>query len=105
MLELNKENFEAEVLQAPGITMVDFWSPKCEPCQALMPEVTALAEKYDGKIKFCKVNAIENRRLALSQKVLGLPVIAFYKGGEKIKELTGEVTGDKVEEAIKEVTQ
>lgn len=103
MLELNKENFQAEVLDAPGIVLVDFWSPKCEPCQALMPEVAALAEKYEGKIKFCKVNAIENRRLAISQKVLGLPVIAFYRDGQKIKELTGEVTGEQVEAAIKEL--
>ncbi|HAI86715.1 MAG TPA: thiol reductase thioredoxin, partial [Firmicutes bacterium] len=37
MLEVNKENFEAEVLAVPGPVLVDFWSTKCEPCVALVP--------------------------------------------------------------------
>ena len=39
MIELNKENFDAEVLEAKGPVLVDFWSPKCDPCMALMPTV------------------------------------------------------------------
>ena len=39
MLELNKENFEQEVLEAEGYVFVDFWSQGCEPCKALMPDV------------------------------------------------------------------
>ncbi len=100
MIELNKENFTKEVLESGGVTMVDFWSPKCEPCMALEPEVKALAERFSDKMKFGKLNVLENRRLALSQKVLGLPVIAFYKDGEKISELTGDITPDQVLEAI-----
>ena len=52
MLELTKDNFEAEVLQAEGYVFVDFWSQGCEPCKALMPEVHKLAEKYEGKMKY-----------------------------------------------------
>ena len=90
MLEVNKVNFEDEVLQAPGVVLVDFWSEKCEPCMALVPEVEALATKYAGKMKFCKLNVLENRRLAIGQKVLGLPTIAVYKSGAKVAELTKE---------------
>lgn len=100
MVDLDKDNFQAEVLDQAGTVMVDFWSPKCEPCLALMPEVAALAECYKHKIKFCKLNVLENRRLALSQKVLGLPVIAFYRGGHKVAELTGEITVDQIVETI-----
>ena len=84
MLHVDKESFEAEVLQAEGLVFVDFWSPKCEPCQALLPEVEAFAEKNAGKAKFCKLDAAANKRLANSQKVLGLPVLAFYRNGEKL---------------------
>jgi thioredoxin 1 len=83
MLELNKENFDAEVLQAPGVVFVDFWSEKCGPCMALMPEVVKFAERNAGRAKFCKLDTANNKRLAISQKVLGLPTLVFYKDGEK----------------------
>ncbi|MCL2571459.1 MAG: thioredoxin family protein [Defluviitaleaceae bacterium] len=84
MIELSKENFDAEVLEAEGLVFVDFWSPKCEPCMALMPEVIAFAEKNAGRAKFCKLDTAGNRRLAIAQKVMGLPTLVFYKGGEKV---------------------
>lgn len=88
MLILEKNNFEDEVLKADGLVLVDFWSDGCEPCKALMPDVEALAEKYEGKVKFCKLNITKARRLAISQRVLGLPTILLYKNGEKIEEVT-----------------
>ncbi|MCL2362772.1 MAG: thioredoxin family protein [Defluviitaleaceae bacterium] len=84
MLELSKENFDAEVLEAQGLVFVDFWSPKCEPCMALLPEVEAFAAKNAGRAKFCKLDTAGNRRLAIAQKVMGLPTLVFYKGGEKV---------------------
>jgi len=48
MIEVDKTNFEDEVLKAEGLVVVDFWSPKCEPCKELMPHVAKLAEKYEG---------------------------------------------------------
>ena len=84
MIELNKDNFDKEVLEAEGIVFVDFWSEKCEPCTALMPEVVAFAEKNAGRAKFCKLDTAGNRRLAMGQKVMGLPTLVFYKGGEKV---------------------
>ncbi len=84
MIELDKENFDTEVLNAEGLVFVDFWSPKCEHCMAMLPDVEAFAERNAGKAKFCKLDTAGNRRLAISQKVLGLPTFVFYKGGEKV---------------------
>ena len=56
MLAVDKSTFEAEVLQYDGLVLVDYWSEACEPCKALMPDVVELAEKYDGKVKFTKLN-------------------------------------------------
>ena len=81
MIELTKENFEAEV--ANGVVFVDFWSPKCVPCMELLPEVEAFAEKNSGKAKFCKLDTSSNRRLSIAQKVMGIPTLIFYKDGEK----------------------
>lgn len=87
MLAVDKDTFEVEVLKAEGHVLVDFWSEGCEPCKALMPHVHELAEKYDGKMKFTSLDTGKARRLAISQKILGLPVIAIYKDGQKIDEL------------------
>ena len=103
MLELDKETFEPEVLKADGTVFVDFYSDSCEPCKALMPKVHALAEKYDGKLKFTKINTMKARRLAIAQKVLGLPVMAIYKNGEKTVELVkDECTEANIEKMIQD---
>lgn len=102
MLELNKENFETEVLEGEGYVLVDFWSPSCEPCKALMPHVEKLSEEYGDKIKFTSLDITKARRVAIGQKVLGLPVIAIYKDGEKVD----SVVADKAnKESVKEMVE
>ena len=101
MLELDKENFEEEVINAGKTVFVDFYSDGCEPCKALMPVVHALAEKYGDKMKFTKINTMKARRLAIAQKVLGLPVMAIYKNGEKAIELVkDDCTEENIEKMI-----
>ena len=101
MLELNKENFEAEVLQAKGKVLVDFYGDGCVPCAALMPHVHQFAESYGDRMKFTALNTTKARRLAIGQKVMGLPVIAIYENGEKIAEcVKDEATPEAVEAMI-----
>lgn len=90
MLELTKENFEDEVLKANGKVFVDFYGDGCVPCQALMPTVHKYAEEYEGKLKFCALNTTKARRLAISQKILGLPVMAIYENGQMIDSVVKE---------------
>ena len=102
MIELNKENFDQEVKQAKGKVLVDFFSPSCVPCAALMPTVVKFSEAYGGKIKFTKLNTAAAMRLAIGEKVMGLPVVAIYNDGVKIEELVkDDCTEEKIEEMIK----
>lgn len=102
MLVLDKKNFEEEVLKADGYVLVDFWSQGCEPCKALKPHIEEMEKEYGDKIKFCELDITKARRLAIAQKVLGLPVIAIYKDGEKVEEKVKEdATIESVEEMIK----
>ena len=102
MLELDKTTFEAEVLQAPGKILVDFYGDGCVPCAALMPHVHGFADVYGDKIKFCALNTTKARRLAISQKILGLPVIAIYENGEMIDScVKDDATPENVEAMIK----
>ena len=102
MLEVDKTTFEAEVLQAPGKVVVDFYGDGCVPCAALMPHVHEFAEKYGATLKFCALNTTKARRLAISQKILGLPVIAVYENGEMIDSCVKDAaTPENVEAMIK----
>lgn len=102
MLELNKTNFEEEVLNADGYVLVDFYGDGCAPCQALMPYVHNMSETYGDKIKFAALNTTKARRVAIGQKVMGLPVVAIYKNGDKVDELVkDDATKEAVEEMIK----
>lgn len=92
MIELNKDNFQSEVLDSKGYVVVDYWGDGCEPCKALMPDVQALAEEYKEKAKFAELNTSKARRVAISQRVLGLPAILLYKDGEKLAEVAGKET-------------
>ena len=81
--DLTKENFEEEVLKAEGY-------------------IHGFEEVYGSTIKFCSLNTTKARRLAISQKVLGLPVIAIYKDGLMIDSRVKEdATPDSCEEMIK----
>ena len=102
MLDVDKLTFEEEVLKADGYVFVDFFGDGCVPCQALMPFVHGLADEYGDKIKFCQLNTTKARRLAIAQKVLGLPVMAIYKDGEKVEEL---VKDDATEENIRAMVE
>ena len=102
MLDLDKTNFEAEVLKAEGYVFVDFYGDGCVPCQALMPKVHEFADTYGDKLKFTSLNTTKARRLAIAQKVLGLPVMAIYKDGEKVEELVkDDCTPETIDAMIK----
>jgi len=102
MVELTKENFDGEVLQADGKVFVDFYGDGCVPCEALAPFIRGMAEKYGGSLKFASLNTTKARRLAIGQRVLGLPVVAVYGGGEKLEELVkDDATETNIEEMIK----
>lgn len=102
MLELDKNTFEAEVLQAEGKILVDFYGNGCVSCEALMPHVHDFEKTYGEKLKFCAINTSKARRLAISQKVLGLPVIAIYEKGEMVDSCVKEdATPENVEAMIK----
>lgn len=102
MIELNRDNFEAEVTNAEGYVLVDYWGPTCEPCKALMPHVEKLAEEYGDKVKFTSLDISKARRLAIGQKVMGLPALIIYKDGEEVERLAeAEATAAAIEEMVK----
>jgi len=101
MHEVDKDTFQTDVLEASGFVVVDFFGDGCVPCQAILPDIEALAGQYQDKAKFVKLNTSKARRLSISQKVLGLPTVVIYKDGAKLEEVTKEAaTKENIEAMI-----
>ncbi len=90
MLELNKDNFTNIVKESSGYVLVDYFGATCEPCKALIPQLEILEANFKNSVNFVKFNIALDRRLAIKEKVLGVPTITLYKDGIKLSELTKE---------------
>ena len=97
------ENFEAEVIASDIPVLVDFWAEWCGPCRMLAPVVSAIAEKYEGKIKVCKVNVDEAESVSEKYMISSIPAVKFSKGGEVVKESIGFVPQANLEKIIEEI--
>lgn len=83
------DNFEEEVMKSEKPVLVDFYADWCGPCQALAPTLEALAQRYDGKIKFCKINVDNAQQLAIAHKVMSIPTLLLIRNGEVIDRIVG----------------
>jgi thioredoxin 1 len=71
-----------------------------------MPYVEGIEGKYEGKVKFTKIDASKNRRLCINLKVIDLPTYLFYKSGKEVNRLKGDaLTIEQIEEAAKKLTE
>ena len=85
---VNVDNFESEVLKSEMPVLVDFWATWCGPCRMLAPTVSAIAEKYDGKVKVCKCDIDENISLAEKYGIEVIPtLVVFTSGKEKTRNM------------------
>jgi thioredoxin 1 len=99
-IHLTEETFDNEVLKSSVPVLVDFYADWCGPCQALGPVINTLADKYKGKAKICKLNIDEQRKLALSYKVMSIPTLFFFKDGEIKERITGGLPQPVLEEKL-----
>jgi len=100
MKELDDSNFKAEVLQAEGLVMVDFWAVWCGPCRALAPIVEEIATKYDSKLKVCKFDVENSTEIPAEYGIRSIPTLLFFKNGELVDKSTGLVNKNKLAEKI-----
>jgi thioredoxin 1 len=105
MEELHKDNFDEIVLGSKGLFLVDFWSEACEECQDIIPRIEELEKDFSGKARFGSLNIKGNRRLAIREKVLGLPTVLIYSDGEKAASFIREFSVDEVKAKLEELEE
>jgi thioredoxin 1 len=81
--------FDAEVMQAKGLVLVDFWAEWCGPCRVIAPSLDALAQEYQGKAKITKLNVDEYPGTSQKFNVRSIPAVLFFKDGKHVDTLIG----------------
>jgi thioredoxin 1 len=84
-------DFEQEVLEAEMPVLVDFWAEWCAPCKMVAPVLDDLAEEYDGKIKFTKVDVDTNPQTAMKYGIRSIPTLLVFKDGSPVDQVVGAV--------------
>jgi thioredoxin 1 len=102
-IDVTDATFDQEVLKSQLPTVVDYWADWCGPCKQLSPILDQLANDYDGKVKFVKVDADANTQIATSQGILGLPTVQIYRNGEVVKQFQGGKPRGSIVKMIDEV--
>ena len=99
VIQLNKDNFEKEVIKSDSLWLILFYAPWCGHCRAFHPQFEKLAKSTKGLFKIGAVNCEEERDLAGKYKIDGFPTVLFF-GEDKTK--TEEYDGDRKADKIVE---
>ena len=86
---VDDENFDQTVLQANNPVLVDLWAPWCRPCLMLAPTLDELADEYDGRINFVKLDIDQNPKTAARYGIMSIPTLLIFKGGEAVSQIVG----------------
>jgi thioredoxin len=76
------QSFEADVLQAPGPVLVDFWAEWCGPCRVIAPALEEIAGELGDKVTIAKLNIDENPDAPQRYGVRGIPTMILFKDGQ-----------------------
>ena len=82
VLHVTDETFTSDVLEASGITVVDFWAEWCGPCKSMNPLLEQLANDKQGQLKVMKMNIDQSLETPAKYGIRGIPTLMAFKDGE-----------------------
>lgn len=98
-----KQNFTAEVLQSDIPVVVDFYAEWCGPCKMMAPILREFAGKTDGKLKVGKLNIDNDVELAHQYRVMSVPTLLIFSGGELKGKFSGAMPLKELESRVEEI--
>lgn len=93
-------NFKQEVLEWPGIVLIEFWAKWCGACRMIAPVLDELALQKAGFMKVVKVDVDEEPQLAGSFHIKATPTLVLYQNGGKINEIAGALNKEQLKSWI-----
>ncbi len=99
------KSWEIDVMNSDIPVFVDFWAEWCGPCRMVGPVVEELANDYDGKIKFVKVNVDEANELASKYNVFSIPTLAIFNKGQLVTQQVGAASKESYKNMIDKTLQ
>lgn len=102
MFEVTDQNFDSEVLKSEVPVMVDFFAQWCQPCKMMLPIITKIAAKYEGKLKVGKYDVEAGSKIAGQYGVLSLPTFIIFKEGKVVFNQSGAISQSQLEARIEE---
>ena len=100
-MDINKNNFENEVLKSDVPVLVDFWASWCGPCKMLSPLIDEVSSEMP-EIKVGKVNIDEEGELAMMFKIMSIPTLMVFKGGKPVKTSVGLISKDDIKKLLED---
>ena len=87
-ININKNNFENEVLNSDKTVLLDFWASWCAPCRRVVPIVEEIADERRD-IKVGKINVDEEPELASKFSIMSIPTLVVMKNGKIVQQVSG----------------
>ena len=87
-ININKNNFQNEVMNSDKPVLLDFWAPWCAPCRMVVPIVEEIASEH-ADIKVGKINVDEQPELANKFGIMSIPTLLVMKNGKIIQQVSG----------------
>ena len=100
IIDLTKENFQAEVTKSDKPVLVDFWAVWCGPCQMMAPILHELETEMPD-VQIGKVNVDEQMDLARQFRVVSIPTLIIFKNGQEVRRMVGVTSKEELKDALK----
>ena len=81
IINVTDADFEAQVINADGPVLVDYWAPWCGPCKMVAPILEQLVGEYGDKLTIAKLNIDDNPETPKKYGVRGIPTLTVFKNG------------------------